>query len=59
MVRVVKMGPTFYGVSEKLCEGDFWEDVKSYAAEGEPVIVAADEIDAEAMCSGSIKWVRD
>jgi hypothetical protein len=59
MVRVVKMGIKFYGADESQCEGDFWDDVREFAEQGEPVIIADTKQEAQSICSGEINWISD
>lgn len=56
MVRVVKMGMKFYGIDERDCEGDFWEEARGFVENGEPIIIAEDREEAEEMCADVIEW---
>jgi hypothetical protein len=59
MVRVVKMGIKFYGADESQCEGDFWDDIREFVEDGEPVIIADTKQEAQSVCSGEINWISD
>jgi hypothetical protein len=59
MVLVVKMGIKFWGADESQCAGDFWDDVREFVEQGEPVIIADTKQEAQSVCSGEINWVSD
>lgn len=56
MVRVVKMGMGFYGIDEKDCDGDFWEEVQVLLENGASIIIADDRYEAEEICADVIEW---
>jgi len=59
MVRVVKMGYQFCGADESQCEGNFWDNVREFVEQGEPVIIADTKQEAQSVCSGEINWISD
>lgn len=56
MVRVVKIGMKFYGIDEKDCEGDFWDEARRFVENGGAIIIAEDREGAEEMCAYVIEW---